>query len=152
MVGRLADAPALVTDVVAALAPELTARRPSDEEWSIDEVFGHIRAADAIWVPRVLAALSTEGVTMPALDERAMQDVQARAGTSASLAVAQWTLARGELVAILERLEPAEWARTFVHAELGTLTVEQACTMLATHEGEHLDQLRDTADRVEHAA
>lgn len=140
LVESLAAAPGVVTHILTT-----TTVAPPPGEWSVEEIFGHIRAADTIWSNRILLALVHDGVAVPDVDERRLQDVQASAGLSVEHDTAAWTIAREELVGVLRALPGDAWLRTCVHATAGTISVLDCVRNMVEHELEHLDQLRATA-------
>jgi hypothetical protein len=140
VVDRLAAAPAVVNEVVGrAVDPT---RRPAPDEWSVAEIVGHLLAADAIWTPRILVALVHDGITMPGVDERALQEVLDGAGIQLGSRVALFAAGRAQLVGVLRAASSAQWGHTCLHTQQGVMTVHELCDGLAVHEEEHLEQLR----------
>ena len=143
MLDDVIDALAAAPSALSALPPEAWERRPSPDEWSVAEVFGHLRAADAIWRPRILLTLVRDGAAWPDIDERALQTLLDVGGLDISAKVLAYAFGRAELCAALATLDADGWSRTFVHSKLGDLTVLAACEMVIGHEAEHMAQILD---------
>jgi uncharacterized damage-inducible protein DinB len=138
VIDALAAAPAALT----ALPADAWDRRPSPDEWSVGEVVGHLRAADAIWRPRILLTLVHDNVAWPDIDERALQSVLETGGLDVSAQVFSFAFGRAELCGALAKLDADGWSRTFVHSTFGDLTVLAACQLVIGHEADHLAQIR----------
>lgn len=139
LLDRLAAGPAVIAEVVGRV-DDPTAR-PSPGEWSVVEIIGHIRAADAIWTPRILVALVHDGAPMPGVDERALQTLLDGAELGLDAEVALLAARRAQLVGVLRSVDDAAWQQTCVHTVHGSMTVIELCTAFADHESEHLAQL-----------
>lgn len=141
----LAAAPNIVADLIETITHHTATVRPNEDEWAVEEILGHIRAADLIWSQRILLALVHDGVAVPDVDERRLQEVQVAGGLLVGDQVTAWAFARAELVGVLRALTEDEWSHTCVHANRGEMTVIDCATAMARHEAEHLAQIRDTA-------
>ena len=138
----LIDALAAAPAALSSLPPEAWDRRPSPDEWSVAEVFGHLRAADAIWRPRILLTLVEDGAAWPDIDERALQTIlDGTGGLDLSAKVLAYAFGRAELCGALASLDADGWERTLVHATFGAITVYAACEMVIGHEAEHVAQI-----------
>lgn len=145
LVTELAAAPNVVADLVESLPVGLLTQSPTGEGWTITDVIGHMRAADAIWTPRILVALVHDGAPMPDVDERVLQTVMHASGLLLGDQLTSYAFGRAELCGVLDALTEDEWSHTFTHAERGHVTVIDACTVVARHEAEHLEQMRTIA-------
>jgi hypothetical protein len=148
IIDSLAAAPDVFIELLERLPPDALFERPSLDDWSIAEILGHVRAADAIWTPRLLFALVHDGVTMPGVDERGLQDVLGASGLVIGDQVTAFAFGRAELCGILAALTEDEWSHVVEHAERGAMTIIDACAAMAKHEAEHLGQARAVADAV----
>ena len=140
LIHELAAAPRIVRDLLAR-----STSPPPPGEWSVPEIFGHVRAADTIWSHRILLALVHDGVAMPDVDERQLQLVQATGALDDVKMVTAWALGREALVALLQVLPDEGWTRTCTHQRSGVITVLDCVRAMAEHEREHLAQMRTTA-------
>ena len=145
LIDALGHAPALMVDLTDTMSADAMRSSPAVGEWSVADIIGHIRAADAIWRTRVLLALVHDGISAPDVDERALQSVLESSGLGLAIQVTSFALGRSELVGILRALSDDEWTRTCRHATAGAMSVFDACAALEAHELEHLEQLRRAA-------
>ena len=138
---RLAATPQSIATLFANHSDaEITASR--DGEWSAAEVLAHLRAADDIQSYRAYAILARDDAPMPAFDERRWADAVGYVALPPRESAAVYAGKRGELVAMLRRISPEEWDRTYRHETLGDLTLWAQVSNLAEHEEEHLTQLK----------
>jgi hypothetical protein len=110
-------------------------------EWGAGDIIVHVRAADAILSARVFQILVREGAPLPAFDERAWGELLLAAAIPLDQQVAEFSLRRAELVAVLRSLAPEQWAMAGQHELTGPVTVVHACGKIADHESEHRAQL-----------
>lgn len=146
VVDELAANVDVIVAVVERLPRDALHEPPSADEWAIAEIIGHIRAADAIWTPRIMFALVHDGVTMPDVDERALQHVLDAADLDIGDQATSLLFARTELVGVVRALTEPEWSHTCRHGDRGEMAVIDLVMGLAGHEREHLAQLRAMAD------
>src|SRR5687768_15351612 len=100
LVGDLAAAPDVVIDLVESLPPGAWTESV-DDGWSLAEIVGHLRAADAIWTSRILFAVVHDGIAMPDVDERALQDVLHASGLLLGDQLTSYAFGRAELCGVL---------------------------------------------------
>jgi uncharacterized damage-inducible protein DinB len=148
-VEALALAPTVIVEAVEKLSPTAWEAHPVPGEWSVADIVGHIRAADAIWSARIYAVLVHDGVSMPDIDERRLQEAMQRGGLPFPDQVRAFTLGRTELCGALRAASGETWTHVVWHSERGPLTLEDACANVAGHEAEHLAQLRAAAKLVQ---
>lgn len=158
---------ALLERAVAAVPPELRARRPSPERWSVAEVLEHVALVESqvnwLIATRLDAAraagLGPEQDTDPvlptfdlsrALDRsrplEAGESTQPRAGLDASMAEAALTHARESLRATI--LSADGLALTQLSAPnpvLGPLNAYQWVLFIGAHEARHAEQIQESA-------
>jgi ribosomal protein S18 acetylase RimI-like enzyme len=144
-VETMAATPRRLAAAAAAVGPVAIGRAPAQGEWSIADVIGHVRAADAIVSPRIIQLLVRDDPPVITFDERAWQRVVARAAVAPLDALDLLGRQRAELVALLRTLAPEEWARSSLHPEHGRMSVAAIVAMIAAHEDEHCRQAADIA-------
>ena len=117
------------------------ARATGSGEWGASDIIVHVRAADAILSTRVFQILIREGAPLPAFDERPWGALPVAAAIPLDQQVAEFSLRRAELVAVLRSLTAEQWLIAGQHELTGRLTVADACRKIADHEAEHRAQL-----------
>jgi DinB superfamily len=138
---RLAACPQAFASSLAQWGAAAFERRPAPDEWSPLEILLHVRAADTIISARIWAVLVRPDAVFPGLDERSYGQLLARGRLPATDQVTAFKLRRLELLGLLETLADAEWA-LLLRTDFGECPLEQYIAGLATHEDEHLSQLR----------
>jgi CheY-like chemotaxis protein len=141
LINRIADIPNRISRTVDGWGQEELTAQPAPGEWSAADVLAHLRSADDILTPRIYMMLVRDNPTLLAYEERKWADVlgYAQADFHASLQI--YVLKRAELVSVLRRLTPEEWARTGVHEHKGSLTIEQIVNDMLLHEADHCRQI-----------
>lgn len=91
---------------------------------------------------RVRLALTEPSPTIRPYDEAAWAMLH-----DADSAPVEWSLEllealHARLLMLLLSLKPAQWQRTYVHPEHGTLTLEQVASMYAWHSRHHVAHIR----------
>jgi uncharacterized damage-inducible protein DinB len=139
---ELADNARVIAEIVGSHDEHRLRQRPGSDEWSVAEILGHVRAADAIWSWRILLTTVHDGAAVPDVDERALQIVMESGGSTLTEQATTFALGRAELVGALRHLSEESWAHTCRHERHGVLTMADLVAGLADHEREHIVQLR----------
>jgi hypothetical protein len=107
-------------------------------KWSVTEHLAHLGRYHEVSIDRIEAILASD---QPAFEAyRAEFDPEWAAWQSRSFEEAMQRLhaVRTALVAILQDLTPAQWARRGRHSRLGPLSVRAWMELFLAHEGHHL--------------
>jgi hypothetical protein len=132
----LRNALAAVPDRLADVIPRAAPAPPG--EWTPEQIVRHLLAVDEqVWLPR-LDALADDVEPYWPWYEPGLSDVEAT-GWQAVLELFRAT--RGRIVAHLDGLDAARWARSGVHATYGRLDVAALMRRALAHDGEHLETL-----------
>jgi hypothetical protein len=141
LIARLAGAPERVVSVVVGWS-EAQLRAPSAaDDWSVAEIFAHMRASDDILAPRILMILTRAQAPLAAYDERRWAEVVGYVQADFQLSLRTFALRRAELVSALRRATPEDWQRIDMHEVRGPLSLREVVTGLLEHEEEHCAQL-----------
>jgi hypothetical protein len=134
--------PDRLREEVAGLNEEELRFRPSEGQWSLKEVIGHVRDFAEIDHDRLCRMITQESPILPGYDQEAL--VRERDYQEADLAVVLDELAsfRQETVHILTELVDANWARQGRHEEVGRFSIRQFVERLVRHEAMHLEHIR----------
>jgi hypothetical protein len=112
-------------DALVRSAPaDFLERRPAPDEWSPREVLGHLLCVERLLRDRVAAMVA---------------DAPPPAAPNASLA--EWRRERGETLAWLLTLGPAELERASMSPRFGRITAREQIDEWAYHDLDHLRQL-----------
>jgi hypothetical protein len=141
-------APVRLARDLAAVDVKLLAVRPTAKGWSALEVLAHLRDAEIeVFAPRLAQILEAPSPPqlVGALDVDARNATWARerayATTDPAQALAAFARARGENLARLAGLGPAERARAAIHPVRGPMTLFEQVERMAEHDLAHGRQI-----------
>jgi len=158
---RLAKTPDELAAAIGGRSDAALSRRASDG-WSAKDVVCHLRdieelvilryhlmlAMDAPKVfavgapPHDAAAWGIGGAVPFPLDPDRWREERQYERNDAIEALAAFRRRREEVLALLNSLSPAQWQRTSIHPEHGAVTFEDWTAGVASHDDNHLAQLR----------
>jgi len=124
--------------LTTSLSPAQLAQAPAPHEWSAADCLQHLLDTERWVFPvRVQAFLEGKG-TLAAFDPDS--EGSSAADHSTAQLAAEFAERRRENLALLERVTPADLARTAHHSELGDVTLEQLLNEWAAHDLNHTVQ------------
>ncbi len=118
-------------------------KRPEREgKWSIADVIAHLGDLEMVYAVRIRTILSGAAgdAPLPALAQDAWVENVHRRESVAELLEQLWFHRRMNLE-LLERLSPAERARTGVHPQYGAISIDDAFERIERHDEKHLAQI-----------
>ena len=141
----LAAQPAELQALAAKLSPEREQHRYAPGKWSVREVFGHLTDGERVFGYRAFCISRGDQASLPGFDEQsyiagANYD-QVRLGDLA----ADFAALRQSNLAVLRRLQAADWARAGT-ANGTPVTVRALAFIMAGHVRHHLGVLRARYD------
>ncbi|MFL5761425.1 MAG: DinB family protein [Thermomicrobiales bacterium] len=141
--------------VLRVLVHELdagAARHAAEGAWAVIEVVAHLADAEERAVDRVQRMASEDVPEIFGYD----QEELAAAGNYLQMDLGEqldrFARLRGERVAILSALAPADWHRRARHSVYGLITIHDLMTHMAFHDAVHLAQVARLMDAREHKA
>lgn len=140
----LAAAPPRLAALTADLAPAQLQTRPAAEEWSATEVLAHLRACADVWGDCIRAMLAEDRPTLRAVNPRTWIKRTDYPELEFGPSLRAFTTQRAALLAVLEPLPPAGWARAATVTGAGRVlerTVLSYAQWLAHHERPHVRQI-----------
>ncbi len=150
-VAQLAATHTQLAELVAGLTPEQLRWRPDENEWSAKEIVAHLRDAADIWGGRLFRTVEEDAPFLPGFDEGQLAHVRSYYYEYFGHALDAFAFSRERTLALLRSLDEAGWQRAAQHEEAGRLTLQEMVERMASHERDHLDQLRRTLAAL-HAA
>ena len=147
LINRLATIPILITRITDAVSEEDIHTPPKQGQWSIAEIFAHLRASDDMLMPRVYAILVRDQSPLPAYDERYWAEVAGYAEADFHPSLMLFTLRRAELVDVLRQLTYDYWQRIGLHEERGPISLLEMVRGWVEHEEEHYEQMANITIR-----
>jgi FMN phosphatase YigB (HAD superfamily) len=145
----LRSTPAGLADLAENIPQEQWIRCPECDEWSLNEIFCHLRDVEVeVNIPRMRTMLDE---TNPFIAGQVTDDwVQQREydlqdGHEALLVLAK---ARIQLVATLSGLTPEDWNRKARHSVFGPTYLQELMGFVASHDRSHIQQVMKTIQEV----
>ena len=133
---------AAVAAEVAALPPELAARRPDDGGWCALEVVGHLVETERRgFAGRIRVLLDHDVPRLEAWDPTAVAAARRDRERDPEALAGEFLAAREEGLRVLEGLSADDLARAGDHPEVGRLTVSDVVHEWVHHDRAHLMQL-----------
>ena len=142
----LATTPEEFEVVTAELDLAVLQKRPEPNEWSAEEILGHVFDAEVVYAFRWRITLAQDGVRYPGYDQDAWTHLPRPSfpellGAFASL--------RRANVWLIEEVPSSEYQKTGIHEERGPESFEMAVRLLAGHDLAHVKQLHQTLAAVQ---
>ncbi len=143
---------------VLDVGPRVTARlcrRLATDQWdtptgpgrfSPREVLAHLADWEPIFLARMRQAVEEPGSVIEPYDEGQRAIDNDYAGQDPDSNLAAFGRSRGETLAWLKGLEPAQMESHVAHPERGSMTVADMANMLLGHDLYHLDQLSEVVE------
>ncbi len=141
LLSRCAAIPGRIAQAIEGRNEEELHARPLPDDWSLIEVFAHMRAVDDIFTPRMYTILVRDSVVLVAYDERRWAEVVRYEQLELHASLRLFTLRRAELVNTLRSLALEDWQRIGIHEEWGPMTLLAILTFFLEHEEEHCAQI-----------
>ena len=143
VIDALRRAPAVVVPLVREAPLEILKRRPSEKRWSIHEHACHLAHVHGLFFERLDLMLAEPApLIRPYLPDQADPDDFLLA-MNLNDAVERYVVDRHKLVERLERLSPADWARTAEHPEYREYSVFIMFRHLALHDFLHAYRIEE---------
>lgn len=137
-------------DDLAALlggkTPSILVRRPAENAWAATEVVCHLRDTEELFLNRFQTILTNEEPKLLAIDPDAWARDRQYLRNDAGQALASFRSKREATLKLLGALAQEQWERSGIHPSRGRMTVKDFVALMASHDDNHLDQLRRAFD------
>ena len=117
-------------------------RQADPDEWTPATVVAHLADAELVYGVRIRMVLTGDRPYIPSYDERAWVERFSELERDVKETLARWRSLRDANLRLFASLDEAEWKLTGIHAERGELSVAQIAATMASHDAEHVDQIR----------
>jgi hypothetical protein len=141
----LVTAAEVIEDATAELDLAVLQKRPEPEEWSAEEILGHLFDAEIVYSFRARITLAQEGIHYPGYDQDAWTLLPRPAFPELLAAFASLRRAN---VSLIEEVPSEHYSRTGHHEERGPESFEMLLRITAGHNLAHLKQLEQTLAAV----
>jgi hypothetical protein len=134
--------PSRIESLVAGWDKAALQATPSGSEWSVAQIFAHLRASNDILSHRIYGVLvRNDQPLFVGFDERRWEEVARYAEADFHSSLQTFALRRAELVNMLHHISAEDWDRTFRHEERGIISLLDAVRAIFEHEEEHWAQI-----------
>jgi hypothetical protein len=144
----LAAAPLRLAELTAGLTPTQLQTPPAPGEWSARDVLAHLRACADMWGRYIALIVNEDRPTFKAVNPTTWIKQTDYLEQPFHPSLQAFTSQRAGLLALLQPLPPAAWARTATVTGAGkprARTMQSYAQWLATHERSHLKQIERLA-------
>ena len=145
MLAVLSSTPTALDSIAAKLRNDGWRLRPEKNEWSMGEIFCHLRDVDRdVTLPRIERILAEDApfITAEATDSWAEERQYALEDPAEALNGFLQT--RTQLLLALRKLDQTAWSRPARHAIFGPTTLTELITFTITHDQNHVRQVGET--------
>lgn len=138
----LRSTPAALADIAEGIPEDQWMRCPDCDEWSLNEIFCHLRDVELeVNIPRMQTLIKETNpfIAGQITDDWVHQrDYDRQDGREASKIMAE---ARTQLVELLSGISPDDWQRTARHSVFGPTHLQEMVGFVANHDRSHIQQV-----------
>jgi hypothetical protein len=145
---RIAQTPGHLSVALSGLTPEQLDIPYREGGWTVRQVAHHLADAHMNAYIRLKLALTEPSPTIKPYDQDPWAALPDATAAPVEISLALLTAVHRRWVAILESLKPADFARTFEHPEIGTVTIDMLIGMMAWHGRHHVAHISSLRNRL----
>jgi len=144
----LAETPARIQSATTGLSAAELRRRPSPDEWSVNDVLAHLRACADVRGGALAIVLAEDHPTIRTTNPRTYMETTDYPDLEFGPSFRAFAKQRKDLLAVLQSLPTEAWARSARITGAGKpleYTVQYYADWLAVHERPHIKQIERVA-------
>lgn len=143
VIAALQGAPDVLETLLAGLAPDDSGwdRRPDPDRFTLREIVAHLADWEPIFLDRMARTRTEHEPVLEGYDEVQLAIDRDYAHSDPVESLRRFREGRAQMVAFLETLTPDEWERAGNRPEVGLLSLETQCVLVAGHDGYHNHQV-----------
>ncbi|MEO6325588.1 MAG: DinB family protein [Thermoanaerobaculia bacterium] len=142
---RLRSAPDRLAELTAGLSEAVLRTKPAGGGWSVVQNACHLRDIEQLFLERFSKMACQDKPRLSTIDNDRMAESRAYSAARVEEVVAEFARLRSETLTLLRALPHTLWQRTGVHPKRGELSIQGLATLLAGHDGSHLDRIAELA-------
>jgi len=127
---------------VQGMSDAVLSKRPDEKNWSAKEIVCHVRDTEEYFLDRFQMILSFDEPFFSPADVQRWAFERQYLRNDAGEALAAFRKRRQDTREFLKGLAPGQWERTCIHKVRGRMTLRDYLNLLASHDKNHLDQLK----------
>lgn len=141
--------PAALDTIAKRVAPRQWRERPEDGEWSLTEIFCHLRDVDReVNIPRFEKVIHENNPFVAGIDTDPWAEARGYREMDGPAALRDFIEVRSQMAAMLEALAEEEWRRTARHAIFGPTNLTELVSFVSTHDRSHIQQVIATLRKL----
>ena len=139
----LAATPRQMARSVSGVSRKKLVQRPAPDKWSAAEIMAHMADTELVAGFRIRLVLGASGTPVQAFDQDAWAHFSDYATQDPRLSLEALRVARERTLRLLKGLPRDSWEFYGLHTERGKETVRRMVEMLAGHDLNHMQQIRE---------
>lgn len=145
----LRSTPAALNHLAQNLPPDALKVRPSAAEWSLGEIFCHLRDVEGeVNLPRLRKVLQEDNPFIPGQDTDRWAEERNYFDQDGARGLQRFITTRQRVLKQLETLEAADWQRSARHAIFGPTRLHELMEIVAGHDRLHVCQALETSKGI----
>jgi uncharacterized damage-inducible protein DinB len=148
LIDEIAAAPAKMRAAVAGLSPEQLETPYRPDGWTVRQVVHHVPDSHLNSYVRFKLALTEENPTIKAYDENVWANLDDARHAPIDVSLDLLESLHRRWVLFLRSLKDEDFARTFQHPELGSVSVEKNVALYAWHGRHHVAHITSLRERM----
>jgi FMN phosphatase YigB (HAD superfamily) len=145
----LKSTPAAFDSVSKKLTERQWKERPASGEWSLTEIFCHMRDVDReVNIPRFEKITSDSNPFVAGIDTDSWAEERAYYKENGPTALTEFIDTRFQLIQKLEGLDESEWQLPARHAIFGPTNIKELVSFITTHDRSHIQQVLATTKEL----
>jgi hypothetical protein len=140
----LAATPERISAVTSNIPPAQLRARPAADEWSANEILGHLRSCADVWGKCIVTMLEQDAPTLRAINPRSWIKRTDYLDLEFEPSFRAYAAQRADLLARLQPLAPEAWSRGATITGAGAVLQRDVLVYaqwLARHEQPHITQI-----------
>ena len=142
MMAQMEKAPEEFAVLIRGKDDKLLSKRPDGKNWAAKEIICHLRDTDELFMGRFQAILTMDEPRFSPADADRWAEDRQYLRNDVQEALSAFRKRRGENLKFLRGLKPEQWERAGIHATRGRETLRDWVTLMASHDLNHLEQLK----------
>jgi hypothetical protein len=151
LLARLADGPRRLAELTRDLPDDVLRRKGPRGGWSIVENACHLRDVENVFAERITKTAHQDKPQFWMMDNDRVAEVKRYAKADLASVVEDFARARADTITLLRALPQQVWQKTGLHPTRGETSIEALATILAGHDGSHLDRIAQLAGALAEA-
>jgi hypothetical protein len=147
----LIAAPPHIAEFIVGLTETQLHSAPGPGEWSVNEVFAHLRSCADIWGDCIVTIINQDKPTIRAVNPRTWIKSTDYLELDFRPSLQAFTKQRRDLLAVLQASKPKAWSRSVTVTGVGKVlewTVQFYAEWMDLHERPHLKQIKRIASTM----